>query len=294
MADINVLGSNIQIPFCVQGNGTAYAVRCLTGSYLPLVLELKTITGSVRSSVSGTGRAYISLSPVSMDVGTGVVKGVNRAGGRLALRLNPVVKGEGCIRSFISSSTSKQAFELLNEGKGQVLTPVYSTKNLRILISHWSLFIPEIAQPVFSQCTIEQFNKQEHIDIEVMKEYLGSDEFRGDRRDWLVARVKFKCRTVMYLLNMGWPGVYNPMSFILDTTAYQHLIHYLFGMIKPDRGGESTYRYSIDGTVLDRVRRLQQEPLPDISRLPEAIRELVNIYGDYDPLIRERVYGVNQ
>lgn len=294
MAEVTGYGLS-SVLFCMESLGTAYARRCLVGD-APLVLEMKAIDGSIRSTRLGRGKIDIFLkADREKAVTIGFHKGCVRGSGSVNLIFNLGVKGKGCVKSFISSSTSKEAFAIgYGQSVGSKLSPIYTTTNLNILISNWSLFIPEIAQPVYSKCTMEQFSKQKHIEIEVMKEYLGSDEFKGDRRNWLVARINFKCRPVMYVLNMGWPGVYSPMKFVLDATAYQHLIHYLFTLIKPDRGGESTYRYSIDGTVLDRIRRLQYEPLPDASRLPESIKELINIFGDYDPLIRNRVYGVNQ
>lgn len=281
------------IAFCCNGIGSAHAVRCMSGSYVPISMQLKQVNGSVRFSIDGFGEAALSIKTSSAN--EGFIKRAVRASGRSKVNLKSRVRGIATVKSFISSSTSKQAIKLAGKSEvGNVLTPIYSTTNLKILISHWSSFVPEISQPVFSQCTMNKFNNQEHIEIQVLKEYLGSDEFRGDRRNWMVAKVLFKNVPVMYLLNMGWPGVYSPMKFLLDTHCYQHLIHYLFSMIKPDPGGENTYRYSLDGTVLDRVRQLQPEPLVDISKLPISIKELINIYGDYDPAIRNRVYGVNQ
>lgn len=280
------------IYLCGGGQGTAYSKRCLYGDGV-ITLQSKPIKGSVRKTHSGSGKGLMTLKLKASN--TGIVKRVNRGSGKGSMRMALSLKGRGCIKSVVSAKTSRAAVSVVYEpSEGKILKPIYTTTNLSILLSHWGSFLPEISQPVMSHCTKKNLSEQRAVLIEVIKEYLGSDEFRNDRRNWLVARIKYHSCPVMYILNQGWPGVYSPMRFVVDSTAYQHMIHHLFKMVKPDPGGESTYRYSLDGTTLDRIRRLQPEPAIDINRMPPAIKELVNMYGDYDPAIRRRVYGVDQ
>jgi hypothetical protein len=290
--EINAVTKEGLIYLCADGLISAYGRRCLFSDGV-IQLQAKPALVSVRSTHKGRGSACMKLGFTGSN--RGIVKKVNRGKGKGPLRLYIKMRGKGCVKSVVSSKTGKAAAEVVYKpAVGKILKPIYSTLNLSILLSHWGAFIPEISQPVMSSCTIGNINEQKDIEIEVLKEYLGSDEFRGDRRNWLVARVKYKKVPVMYLLNGGWPGVYNPIRFVLNLHVYQHMINYLFKMVNPDRGGESTYRGSIDGTVLDRVRRLQPEPKLDPNRIPPAIKELIDMYGDYDPCIRERVYGVHQ
>lgn len=293
MPDVNGITKPGYIYLCADGLISAYGKRCLFGDGF-ISLEATPIKGSIRDTIAGKGSIPMVLR-WKTPPNTGIVKGVTRGSGYLKASIGLSLRGKGCVKSVVSARTSSAAAQVVYEpSESRILKPIYNTVDLQILLSHWGSFIPEISQPVMSHCTKKNFLEQKDIVIEVLKEYLGSHEFRGDRRNWLVARVRFKGCPIMYLLNAGWPGVYSPMRFIVDPHGYQHMIHYLFRMVKPDRGGESTYRYSLDGTTLDRIRRVQPEPVIDIDRMPLAIKELIHIYGDYDPAIRRRVYGVNQ
>jgi hypothetical protein len=131
--------------------------------------------------------------------------------------------------------------------------------------------------PILNYESKKAFDNQQKIQIEVLKEYTGSHEFMGDRRNWRVARIRYEGCPIMYICNAGWMGTTYPVRYLIDRDRYQYMTHYLFSLMKPDRGGEN--HYSLSGMLSDRQRVVQPE-MTKITDLPKAIREIMAQYGD--------------
>lgn len=276
---MSVVGtSRVDLYLC--GNTTLGTARGSICAYASASIGVggSSIGGWVGASVKGRSKSTSSLVLKGSASGYSKrqVKGMANSSSGLLIK----AKAIGSVRSIVnikavSGSFSPPRAELST--RARVLSPLYTTKDLSILVSHWGSFIPEVAMPVLNDTTKSNFDRQKKISVAVLKEYVTSDEFRGDRRNWLVAQVLYEGYPVMYILNVGWQGITYPMRYLVDHSRYSYMIHYLFNMVKADEGGEGPL--SLSGLMNDRIRVVQPE-YTDINNLPKAIKQLIHEFGD--------------
>jgi hypothetical protein len=282
MPDIEAVDSSIDIYLCGEQAGEVRGKVCL---YLDkdihehfLLRSVGKVATSIRSHKIATALIDMELSiPSTSGHVLRVVKGI----GSSNLMLDLSIKGSGAIRSVVTSigrAHIAMKGEPFSPSPSRVLTPIYTTKDLKILLSHWGSFIPEISMPVLNIESKQAFDSQKKISIEVLKEYTTSMDYIGDRRNWLVARVLYEGCPVMYVCNTGWQGSTYPTRYVLDRDRYQYMNFYLFTLMQGDKG--SNDYSSLSGMMSDRQRIVQADPSPSLRDLPKAIREVMIQVGD--------------
>lgn len=281
MAEILGSSPGVDILLCGEGNASVKGSICL---YMDLDIHehiyIKGV-GRVGSTHRGTGSTQLSLDITGNA--KGFTKRVVRGEGLSLFTMDISIRGAGLVRSVVVGRGNREiplvgsSSSIHNVSSSKVLTPIYTTKQLNILLANSGSFIPEIGIPVLNDRSKINFDNQRKIDIEVIKEYISSDTYTNDRRNWLVARVSYEKCPVMYLLNTGWQGITFPTRYLLDGNRYQYMIFYLWNLMQGDKG--STDPYSLSGMMSDRIRTVQT-PITRLNDLPKALREIIVQLGD--------------
>jgi hypothetical protein len=279
MPDIEASYVSMDVALCGKSLGKAYGSICL---YLDKDLHnhfsLEGV-GKVGSTSKGRGNASLELE-LDIPSTTAYVQGVCRGASQGLLSIDLDIEAKGLVRSVVTGAGRAEIAhkgEPFSPSPSRLLTPIYITKDLKILLSHWNSFLPEISMPVLNYESKRAFDSQQKVSIEVLKEYITSMDYIGDRRNWLVARVLYESCPVMYICNTGWQGIYHPTKYVLDRDRYQYMNFYLWSLMKADRGGDMR---GLSGLLNDRQRMVQAEPLIKLSDLPKAIREVMVQVGD--------------
>jgi hypothetical protein len=281
MPEVLASSNGIDIFLCGNAIGTAKGKVCV---YLDLDLyEHLYLSGAGRVGATHRSRpnliTNLSLEMEGNSEG-GYVKGVTRGSGLSNFSMEIQVKGKGLVRSRIVGKGHQEMGIVPPRDRpspSRVLTPIYTTKQLSILLANSGSFIPEIGVPVLNDRSKINFDNQRKVEIEILKQYVTSDEYINDRVNWLLARVLFEGCPIMYLLNTGWQGITYPTRYILDRNRYQYMIWYLWNLMEGDPG--SIGPGAISGMMNDRTRTVQTVPTR-LEDLPKALREIIVQLGD--------------
>lgn len=280
MPDIEASYTPIDIILCGEAQGKAYGSICLfldTDIHKQFSVKGVGRIGSTIKSRTSYNSLELELNILSIKGYTkGVIRGLGKGLGLAEIHST----AKGLVRSVV---TGAGRAELRSKGApfspspSKVLSPIYKTKDLRILLSHWNSFLPEIGIPILNYESKKAFENQGKVSIEVLKEYTTSMDYIGDRRNWLVARVLYEDCPVMYICNAGWQGTYNPVKYVIDKDRYQYMNFYLWSLMRADKGASGVG--ALSGMLNDRQRIVQ----PEVSRiqdLPIALREIMIQVGD--------------